>query len=591
MSKKTIKDSSRLVMGVSERKIPTRAQLRYINNLLSFKERIIVAVAGLVFVASSVFILLYHYYDTTELIPAYGGEYSEGVVGHPEYINPILAHTNDVDLDISRLVFSGLFKRNKGQRLETDLVTDYEISEDQLTYTFYLRRDAYWHDGEPLTASDVLFTVEAIQDPNYQSPLEPSLRGVESQKIDDYTFTLTLDEPFAPFLSALTFGILPEHIWFDAYKVSLQNITLSEYNIKPVGSGPYMFDELVRDTSGNLLSYHLQPFDQYYGDMSYIEKISFVFYPDLYSAKEGLRRKQIDGLAFITPEQKSELQEDHEQLNYYRLQLPQYTAIFFNEDHSDILARDEVRQALVWGVDRDRIVQDVLQGEGEVIYTPILEGYIGHNEAVEKYGFDIQKGIEILEEGGWILEEGEEFRKRNDEILEFSIATIDQPEFLNTLEILKEQWTKMGIKVSVNVYSPADVQENIIKPREYEALLFGEIVGVDPDPYAFWHSTQMEHPGLALAVFYQKNIDDLLETARKTSDEEERRLKYLHFQNILAEELPAIFLYNPFYTYALHENVRGADSQYITTPADRYADIESWYINTERVKKTDENTQ
>lgn len=575
-----------LVMGVAHRKLPSRSQLRYINNLLSFKERVTIGVSVLLMILSVGFIVTYNYFSTTEAVPTISGEYTEAIVGYPEYINPILAQTNDVDLDIARLVFSSLFKRTKDQRLESDLVTDYEISEDQLTYTLYLRRDAYWHDGTPLTADDVIFTVEAIQDPNWQSPLEPSLRGVEAEKIDDYTLTLKLDEPFAPFLSALTFGILPQHIWFDAYRVSAQNITLSEYNIKPVGSGPFMFDKLVKDGSGNLKSYHLIPFDKYYGQQPYFESVAFAFYPDLFSATEAFRRKQVDGLAFVSADQKADLQKEHKQLQYYHLQLPQYTAIFFNQEHSDILANDTIRKALVWGVDRDKIISEVLKGEGEVIYTPILEGYIGHNPEVEKYGFDLEKGKTILDEAGWKLEEGNEFRTKNGNTLEFSIATIDQAEFLQTLDILKQNWTAMGIKVNVNIYASEDIQESIIKPREYEALLFGEIIGLDPDPYAFWHSTQMEHPGLALAVFYDKEIDGLLEQARKTTDEEKRRQSYLHFQNNLAEAIPAIFLYNPYYTYALHQDVHGVDSRYITMPADRFADIENWYFETKRIKKT-----
>lgn len=578
------KKPSRLVLGIRQRTLPTRAQLRYSTTLLSSKERIAVALCTVALLAAAVFMFLHHYYATTHLIPAHGGQYTEALVGYPQYINPILAQANDVDLDLSRLLFSGLFRRTKDQKLEPDLASDYKISDDQLTYTFYLRRDAKWHDGEPLTADDVIFTVQAIQDPNYQSPLESSLHGVTATKIDDYTFTLTLQEPFAPFLSSLTFGILPQHIWFDVYKVSTQNITLSEYNIRPVGSGPFMFDSLVKDSAGDIKSYNIVPFPDYYGDKPYLDKMAFNFYSDLDSATTALQKKQVDGLGFITPEQKAQLEAKNNNLNYNRLQLPQYTAIFFNEDHSDILSYKAVRQALVWGVDRNTIIQQALNGEGEPIYTPILPGYLGYNADVEKYGFDIEKGKQILEDGGWKIPDGEQYRKNGDQTLEFSIATVNQPEFLTTLNILKDDWTKMGIKVNVNVYEAADIQSQIIKPRHYEALLFGEIVGSDPDPYAFWHSSQMKHPGLALSVFYQKNIDDLLETARKTSDEEQRRLKYFNFQNILADELPAIFLYNPYYTYAMNKDIQGVSSQYISLPADRFADVTHWYLKTSRVK-------
>lgn len=577
------KPSSRLVMGVRQRSLPNIAQLRYINDVLTAKERLMIIVCWVVVVLSLVFMGAYHYMATTHVVAAPGGEYREALVGHPQYINPILAQTNDVDMDLTRLLFSGLFRQTKDQDLEPDLVSDYEISEDQLTYTLYVRRDAVWHDGVPLTAADVVFTIQAIQDPNWQSPLEPSMRGVTAQKIDDYTLTLTLKEPFAPFLSSLTFGILPEHIWFDVYKVSTQNITLSEYNIRPIGSGPFIFDSLVKDSGGTMKSYAVKPFDQYYGQKPYLQRASFYFYADLASAAAAVQQNEVDGVAFVTPEQKTDLQTNAHGLSYYPLQLPQYTAIFFNQDHSDILATDAVRQALVWGVDRQTIIEQALQGEGDVIYTPILPNYLGHNPEVEKYGFDLAKGNQILEDAGWTIPEGEQYRKKDDTLLEFSIATVNKEEFLQTLQVLQDNWTKMGIKVNVNVYEPADVQEQIIKSRNYEALLFGEIVGGDPDPYAFWHSSQMKHPGLGLAVFYQKNIDDLLETARKTSDEEQRRLKYFHFQNILAEETPAIFLYNPYYTYVISNNIKGVSSQSITSPSDRFADISNWHIETERV--------
>lgn len=575
---------SRLVLGVSRRKLPTSAQLRYINSLLTFRERMIVLGSSILLMAAVIFIGVYHHLSTTHVVAAYGGEYTEALVGHPQYINPILSQTNDVDSDLSSLLFSGLFNRTKDQQLEKDLVTDYTISEDQLTYTFYLRRDAKWHDGEPLTAADVIFTIQAIQDPNYQSPLESSLRGVKSEQVDDYTIKLTLKSQFAPFLSNLTFGILPQHIWFDAYKVSAQNITLSEYNVRPVGSGPFMFDSLVKGADGVMKSYTIIPYEDYYGQRPYLDKLSFNFYTDLETAKTALQQKKVNALAFITPEQKTALQEDTDNLHYNRLQLPQYTAIFFNQRHSDVLANDTVRRALVFGVDRTTIINDALAGEGEPIYTPILPGYLGYNAEVEKYRFDLEEGKRLLEEAGWTIPEGEQYRKNDDQVLEFGIATVNQPEFLATLQVLQSNWEAMGVKVNVNVYEPSDIQTSIIKERDYEALLFGAIIGSDPDPYAFWHSTQMEHPGLALAVFYQKNIDDLLETARQTSDAEQRRLKYFNFQNILAEETPAIFLYNPYYTYAMNTDVKGVSSQYITLPSDRFADILNWHLKTDRVK-------
>ncbi|MFA6027708.1 MAG: ABC transporter substrate-binding protein [Patescibacteria group bacterium] len=574
-----------LVFGIAKKKIPSFQQFKYLGSVLSLKERWILDVCGGILILALLTGAVYTYFFNTEQVPQKGGEYSEGLVGMPEKINPILAQTNDVDMDLSYLVFSGLFKYNENQELENDLATNYEISEDLKTYTFYLRRDAKWHDGEPLNVDDVLFTIASIQDVNYQSPLEPSLRGATAEKIDDYSFKMTLQDPFSPFLSSMTFGILPKHIWYDIYKISPQNVFLTEYNIQPIGSGQYMFDSLVKDKTGNIKSYQLIPFPDYYGAKPNLQKLNFTFYFDVFEAVDALANKKIDGLFSVPLESKEDLVKRNRKEQIYNVKLPQYTALFFNQDRSDVLDNDSVRQALVWGVDRTQIINDVLNSAGEPVYTPILKGYIGHNADVEKYGFEIEKGKSILEEGGWKVPEGEQYRKKGDQVLEFTIVTVDQPEYLDTLDILKKNWESMGFKINIDSYAVQDITDTVIKDRNYEALLFGEIAGTDPDPYAFWHSSQQEHPGLALSIFYQKDIDNLLETARQTTDAEQRRLKYFHFQNVLAEEIPAIFLYQPTYIYAVNKKIKGVTVNNIPLPSGRFAGIEDWYIETQRIRK------
>lgn len=574
-----------LVFGIAKKKVPSWQQFKFLGSLLSLKERWIFDICVGVIILSLLALGIYAYYHNTETVPKKGGEYTEGLVGYPEKINPILAQTNDVDMDLASLIFSGLFKYNENQELVPDLATNYEISEDLKTYTFFLRHDAKWQDGEQLNAEDVLFTIGAIQDANYQSPLEPSLRGVTTEKIDDYSFKLTLKEPFAPFLSVMTFGILPKHIWYDIYKISPQNVFLTEYNIQPIGSGPYMFDSLVKDKAGNVKSFHLVPFSDYYGNKPYLQKLNFIFFFDSYEAVDNLARKKIDGLFAVPLESKEDLLKRNHKAAISDVRLPQYTALFFNQDQSKILIKDEVREALIWGVNRDEIISQVLKGAGKPIYSPILPGYIGHNADVEKYGFDIEKGKSILEEAGWKINEGEQYRKKDDKLLEFTIATVEQPEYLDTLELLKNNWEAMGFKINVNTYGIEDIQDQIIKERNYEALLFGEITGTDPDPYAFWHSSQQEHPGLALAIFYQKDIDNLLETARETTDLEQRRLKYFHFQNVLASEIPAIFFYQSTINYAVSSKIQGVAVNNIPMPCSRFAGITNWYINKQRIRK------
>lgn len=567
----------KLVSKTHEGFLPSARQLKFFRFILSPFEKQVLQACAVLLGVSLVLFGLRAYYRTTEVVAVVGGNYSEALIGAPQHINPIYALANDVDMDLSRLLFNGLFRLDQNQQLVNDLIIDYGMSDDQKTYTFYLRQDVKWHDGESMTSDDVVFTMRAIQDAEYQSPLRPSLFGAEIQKLTNYSFNITLAEPFAPFLTALTFGILPEHLWFD---ISPSTANLAERNLKPIGTGPYQFDQLTKDRLGNILSYRLKRTNDYYGEQASIRELTIRFYPDINSAIEALKSKSVDGISFLPQDAKDQLKRV-KHLEYHSLRLPQYTAIFFNQKNA-LLKQQEIRQALFWSVDRSRIVQDVLGGEGEVINTPILPGFLGHNPEADVHAYDVEAAKKLLDDNGWALLEGETVRKKDGKELAFALTTVEQPEYVQTVELLRQAWESIGIRVETRIISNEEIQSTVIKPRDYEALLFGEIIGSDPDPYPFWHSSQSKDPGLNLAVFYDKDVDQLLEEARQTSDAEQRRIKYLHFQNILAEQLPAIFLFSPRYTYAVNRKVKGIGEIYISSPSDRFLSISEWYIKTKR---------
>ncbi|MFA6391990.1 MAG: ABC transporter substrate-binding protein [Patescibacteria group bacterium] len=574
----------KLVTSLNDKKIPTYRQFKYLPRYFTKKESTIVQIALTVFIISFLFVLVRVYQTVTHVVPQSGGKYTEALVGSPKYINPILSQTNDTDMDIARLVFSGLLKIDSDLKLVNDLAEKYEISEDQKEYTVYLRKDLKFHDGQDLNADDVLFTFESIQDTSYRSPLYLNFSGVGLQRIDDYTVKFVLQEPFTPFLSSLTFGILPEHIWAE---ISPESAYLAEYNLKPIGSGPFQFNNYTKDKNGNIKSYELKKFESFYDNKPYLDQITFKFYPDPISAMDAAKNKNVDGVSFVANEYKEELQKRNGNIEYHSLRLPQYAAVFFNQKN-ELLKTKTVREALAYAVDKQSILQNALNGEGEIINGPILPGYVGYNPEIRKYEFNLDEARRILEEDGWKYpdavdgEPAPTVRVKDGAELAFAISTINSSEYLATLTIIKQAWESIGVRLEVKEYSTKDIQKRVIKPRAYEALLFGEIVGTDPDPYPFWHSSQSRDPGLNLAVFYNKDIDQLLEEARKTNDEEQRRLKYLHFQNILADEIPAIFLYNPVYTYGLDEKVKGLEGQYISVPSDRFSGILNWFIKTNR---------
>lgn len=570
----------------SDKRAPSIEQLRYLPHLLNRPQLIAFLISAVILIIGTPVLAVRGYYAATEEVAAPGGSYTEGLVGTPQHLNPLI-QISDVEADIGSLIFSSIFRYDSEQNLEPDLITNYIISEDQLEYTFFLKRGVQWHDGEALTADDVIFTIQSIQDPLYQSPLQPTLKGVGIEKIDEYTVKLILSEPFAPFLTTLTFGILPEHLWFS---VPAQNVRLTELNLKPVGSGPYKFAELTKDREGNLKSFVIERNDEYYGDIPYLDQVNFLFYADQPTAVDALKTKKVEGLGFFPVDERNDIERRNGDVEFRGLRIPQYTALFFNQDNSEVLQDDAVRQAVATSIDRTTVVNDVFQGQAEEIFTPILPGYLGHNAEVEKYPFDIDAAAALLQENGWVIPDGAEAdengliaRENDGQKLEFTISTVDVVEYRQTLDQFRDAWRQIGAKVNIDYYSAEDIQSQVIRTRNYEALLFGQIVGNDPDPYPFWHSSQQEHPGLALAIFSDKEVDQLLEEARKSSDDEERRTRYLHIQNNIAEEVPAVFLYNPFYTYAVHKKINGInEQQYITIPSDRFTGLPEWYIKTNR---------
>ncbi len=562
---------------IPRRPRPTLAQLWQLPRVLTYTEKRILGLAVFLILASAITLGIRYYLNHTTPVPIVGGEYTEGLVGNPSYINPVLAQSNDVDMDISRLVFSGLFKYNEERELVPDLAESYELSEDEKTYTIKLRPDVLWHDGQKFSALDVQTTIDLIQTSEINSPLGNNLKGITTEAPDEHTIILTLKEPFAPFLSSLTFGILPTHVWSE---IPILSFHLAEFNVKPIGTGPFKFKSLKKDRSGNIKSYELERNANYYGQPPYIEKFKFVFYTDLESLIEAGRKNNVEGLGYVPKELKDSLSKN-DNIKTYLLHLPQYTAVFLNQKNA-LLKNIDIKQALAYSINKQEIIDTVLSGEGEAIHGPILPGFVGYNPELKQYEFNPIKAQEILDNTGWTLEEGNEMRTKDGQELRFTLTTIDQPDFVASANLLKDYWQKIGCGVELRIIDSTRIQKYVIKPRDFEALLVGEIVGTDPDPYSFWHSSQGRDPGLNLSVYVNKDVDQLLEEARKTTDPEQRRLKYLHFQNILADELPALFLYNPTYTYGLHKKVKGFELDRISVPADRFTGIENWYIKTKR---------
>ncbi len=518
------------------------------------------------------------------LVPTRGGSIHEGVIGFPRYINPVLAVT-DSDKDISALVYAGLLRETPQGDLVPDLAESYTLSPDGKTYTFILKPSLVFADGTPLTADDVVYTIQQIQNPAVKSPKFANWNGVTAAKVDDRTVTFTLPQPYSPFLENVTVGILPKRIW---QNTTADSFALTSLNINPTGEGPYKISNIQKDSSGIPSSYELKANSRYIGGKPLIDTISFNFYSTEKDLETGYQNGDIDSMNSISPSAAKNLELKGSKV--YTAALPRVFGAFFNQIDNPVLSDSDVRQALDMSVDRDYIVNTVLQGYGTVLTGPVPERFIGKTPTATSTSYEdlVGEANTLLDKAGWVKNTDgirEKISKTGTTTLAFAISTSDSDELKNVADILKSEWRKIGVAVDIKVFEGGNLNQNVIRPRKYDALLFGQIVNRDLDLYAFWHSSQKTDPGLNIALYANPKADKLLETLRTESSKDDRIATYGQFQDILKKDIPAVFLYSPDFIYVASPEVKNIVTDTLSAPSERFNGVSSWYIETERVWK------
>jgi peptide/nickel transport system substrate-binding protein len=517
-------------------------------------------------------------------VPGYGGSLTEGIIGTPRFINPVLA-VSDADRDLSALIYSDLLHPGENGEYLPSLAKSYSISNDGKVYTFVLNENARFSDGTAVSASDVVFTINKIQDPALKSPLRASWDGVEVSEVDARTVRFTLSTGYAPFIENLTVGILPKHLW---QNVSNDEFSFSELNTEPVGSGPFKIKSITRTQSGIPSSYELVPFAKYLPAKAYLSRITLKFYQSEGALISALKAKQIEAASGLSPNNLSEL----EGLTIKRAPLNRVFGAFFNQNQSEVLRDIDVRTALDMAVDRQDLIARVLGGFGIPLSGPVPPNIIDGSSVADAkslaqgadaaHDYLLKKGWKPGEDG--VLQKttgsGKTAITRR---LSFSLSTGNVPELRAAAEYLREAWGKIGAEVDVKIFDQGDLSQNVIRPRKYDALLFGEVVGREADLYAFWDSSQRNDPGLNIALYANPAVDRALSQLRSTSNEEERRALYKTIQGELIKDIPAVFLYAPDFVYSVSNDIKGLDLGFIETPSDRFAEVSTWHRETDYV--------
>ncbi len=545
---------------------PSKEQLYCLPRVLSARERFIIIILTAIGLFSLLALPISAHYHNTVVAPDYGGSWTEGTVGSLGHLNPLLLQANDTDSDLANLLFAGLLRFGSDGKLKPDLAESYTVSDDGLTYTFKLKHDLRWHDGTALTADDVVFTIITAQNSDYDSPQRINWQGVDINKQNDLTIVFTLKNRYAQFINNTTLGILPRHIWEN---VKASSFGLSENNLKPIGSGPYKFSKIRKDTLGNIVALELIAFDKYALGRPYIDRITFQFYNEEEDAITAYRNGTVQALSLMST-QRLDMVSAKNNASFHKYRLPRYFGVFFNQNHSKLLSDKNARLALNYATDKQMIVDVALKGNGTVVDSPLLPGIIDIPNSTTAYPYDLEKAKQFL--------------SGVKEPLDIEITTSSWPELKTVAETLKQQWEEAGFHVSIRMLSVPEIQQ-AIKERDYSALLFGEVLGLDPDPFSFWHSSQKKDPGLNLSLFDDKKADAILEDARQILDDEKRKTEYAKLQDVILAEAPAVLLYSPDYIYLLPKTIHTTSERVIAVPANRFDTVHEWYIDTRRVSR------
>lgn len=513
--------------------------------------------------------------------PVRGGSFTEGVIGTPRFVNPTLAATR-ADQDVTALIYSGLMRIDPSGTLVNDIAESITTSEDGQTYNVIVRKDITFHDGTPLTARDVAYTIRLIQDPDLKSPLRGNWNNVTVEEIGEYELNIVLEEAYAPFTENFTVGIMPAHLWSS---LPTEQLPFSQLNTEPIGSGPFMITSAKRDTSGLISHYTLTAFEDN-PTVPRIDHIELAFFSNEEQLLTAIAEKEVDATAYITNERID--QATSSGLRLIEEPLPRSFGIFFNQNRSSVLRDEAARAALAAALDRDALIENALFGYGVPITAPTVLVHdtveSGGNIDTLATSTPLAHAADLLTAGDWSKNELGLWEKEIDDTtttLQVTVRTSNVPLFNDLLSGITDAWQELGVDVITEQFEQTALVQSVIRPRDYQALLFGLDMSRSYDLYPFWHSSQQDDPGLNIAQYANVEVDALLETARTEQDAAARTEALSEASGVIMAEHPAIFLFQPTMVYVVGPDMHTTDITRIGRPSDRFSNIAEWHTESE----------
>jgi peptide/nickel transport system substrate-binding protein len=527
-------------------------------------------------------------------VPRRGGQLVEGIIGTPRFVNPLLA-VSDADRDLTQLVFSGLLKAQPNGNLVPDLAQSYTVSADGLTYSFVIRSDAKFHDETSVTAADVEYTIGKAQDPALKSPRFVNWQGVTVEKTGPLTIVFHLKQPYAPFINNLTIGILPSHIWKN---LTVDQISFSSINTNAIGSGPYIISSITKTSDGIPTQFTLTSNPAYTLGQPYINTLIIKSYSSEQGLLSAIENGTVESASNLSPTAAQALSQKGYASSIISSALTRVFGIFFNQNQDEVLTHKEVRKALSLIINKNELISSVLQGYGTAADGPLppmggapaLIPTTASSTASSTLPFGFDDAAKVLTKAGWkknlstgIYELKAKTKGTASTTLQLSISTANIPELILAAKKIEVSWKAFGIQIDVRVFEPTDLNQSVIRPRKYDALLFGLVTGKNSDLYPFWHSSQRNDPGLNIALYTNQKADKLLEKMRVATSSAAVTSEYTQLKTELDSDTPAIFLWSPDFLYAIPAKLHGVNLGKITTSSDRFLGVEKWYVDTDHI--------
>ena len=508
--------------------------------------------------------------------PIPGGTYAEGVLGELDNINPLFA-SSSAERSASKLLFASLLSYDKSGGLRGELASTWQTENDGKTYVVTLRDGLRWHDGAPITADDVVYTINMMKDPRAGSVLYSSWAGVAVEKRSDLVVTMTLPVPYAPFPHALTFGLLPKHILDETPPERLRE---SPFNRQPVGSGPFTFRNLqVIDPEQQREVLHMVANANYYNGKPKLERFQLHTYKDHDTLRRGFLTGEVNAVSDLTTDDMSQIMKAQPTTRLGDAHLYNGVYALFRND-SPTLQDKALRTALRAGVNQKSIITS-LHGYADPLNGPLTNGHFASLADIKQPGFDKKAAEAGLDGAGWLRPAQGQIRKNKDGApLLLSVVAPRGGDYSRVLEQIAKQWRDIGVDVQTELVDPATIQQNVLVPRAYDVLIYELAIGADPDVYAYWHSSQATPRGLNLANYKSGVSDDALVSARSRSESALREAKYRAFVSSWIADAPAVALYQPRLHYVSTQNSRTVSSEAdLADAVTRYRAVEYWTID------------